>query len=167
MFPISCKGGIAMDVRTRWLSIIAIVVLVTIKLGLVVWHVGTLQGASWTSHMDTPFVNKPRTKAQPFTPAEITAFLAQAQQARVVADPLQRCLAFPDPPGSHWSHDAVAAYCRYTTQSAISVAELTTLIQEGHGDQVDERMADAMKKQRAQPDARGLLDRTLIMDFRD
>lgn len=156
-----------MDARARWLSVTGIVVLVVVKLGLLAWHLGALKGSDWASQFKAPFVSTPMRKAQPFTPAEISAFLAQAKQAKVIADPLQRCLTFPDPPGSHWSHEAVVAYCHYTTQSAISAAELTTLIQNDHADQVDKRMADALQAQRTQPDARGLLDRTFIMDFRD
>ena len=156
-----------MDARRRWLSMTGIVLLVLVRVGILAWHAGRLQSWGLAPPFQPSFARAPTRTAQPFTPAEVSAFLAQAKQARVIADPLQRCLAFPDPPGSHWSRDAVAAYCHYTTQSAISADELTTLIQNDHADQVDQRMADALQAQRTQPEARGLLDRTYNNDFRD
>ncbi|HXE67203.1 MAG TPA: hypothetical protein VN630_09185, partial [Rhodanobacteraceae bacterium] len=48
-----------------------------------------------------------------FTREQTYPFLDAAKRAERITDPLQRCLAYPDPPGSHWNHDVVAAYCTY------------------------------------------------------
>lgn len=156
-----------MSVRARWIAVGGLIVLIVVKLGLLAWDAGTEQVAKWSALANRNVVSTPVRTATPFTPAEITAFLAQAKQARSIADPLKRCLAFPDPPASHWSHDTVAAYCHYTTQPVISVAEITTLIQNGHADQVDKLFADAVQLQRTQPDSRGLVDYTYSKDFKD
>jgi tetratricopeptide (TPR) repeat protein len=161
-----------MESRRRVGLIIGTAVVAVLGLSWGVWQLGTrfaqlmLQQVTLDAAA-TKAASLPHTKARPFTSDEIAAFLAAAKKADSIDDPLQRCLGFPDPPGSHWSHDTIVAYCHYTTQSAISVAELTTLIQNDHAGQVDQRMADALRMQRTQPDARGLLDRTFIMDFRD
>ena len=162
-----------MESRQRVGLVVGIVVLSLLCMGWGVWQLGTrfAELMSQTQVKADAAIklaeSMPGKRARPFTDNEISAFLAVAKKAELIEDPLQRCLAFPDPPGSHWSHETVAAYCRYTTQSAISVAELTSLIQNDHTDQVDNRMADALRLQRTQPESRGLLDRTFIMDFRD
>lgn len=94
-----------------------------------------------------------------FTRDQTYAFLAAAKKAEAIADPLQRCLAYPDPPDSHWSRDAVVAYCHYRMQTLLTFAEAEALIQQGRSAELDRRLADALHAQQTQPDARGLLDR--------
>ena len=97
--------------------------------------------------------------AREFTRDEGYAFLAAAKKAEAIADPLQRCLAYPDPPGSHWSHDAVVAYCHYRMQPLLTFAEAQKLIQDGHAAELDRRLAVALHAQQTDPASRGLLDR--------
>jgi tetratricopeptide (TPR) repeat protein len=40
-------------------------------------------------------------------------YLVQARMAERIADPLQRCLAFPDIPGNDWPKGHAAAHCRH------------------------------------------------------
>jgi tetratricopeptide (TPR) repeat protein len=47
------------------------------------------------------------------TPAPWRDYLLQARAAERIADPLQRCLAFPDLPGNQWPAGHAAAHCRY------------------------------------------------------
>lgn len=101
----------------------------------------------------------PLPAAREFTRDEGYAFLAAAKKAEAIADPLQRCLAYPDPPDSHWSHDAVAAYCHYRLLPLLTFAEAQSLIQQGHAAELDRRLAAALQAQQTQPDSRGLLDR--------
>jgi tetratricopeptide (TPR) repeat protein len=108
------------------------------------------------AHQPTP---GPLPAAREFTRDEGYAFLAAAKKAEAIADPLQRCLAYPDPPGSHWSHDAVVAYCRYRLQPLLTFAEAQSLIQQGRSAELDRRLADALHGQQTDPAARGLLDR--------
>lgn len=156
-----------MSARARWIAVGGIIVLVIVKLGLLTWQAGTEQRAKRNALANSRVASIAAPRAAPFTATETAGFIAQAEQARAIADPLKRCLAFPDPPGSHWSHETVVAYCYYTAQSVISVAELTRLIQDGHADQVDKQFADALVLQRNQPESRGLVDHTYIKNFRD
>ena len=92
-------------------------------------------------------------------------FLAAAKQAEAIKDPLQRCLAYPNPPGSHWTPVAVNAYCQYRMQPLMSFDELQALIQNGQTAEADRRFAQMLAAQSTQPNARGRLDRTFDQDF--
>lgn len=100
-----------------------------------------------------------------FTREETYAFLDAAKRAEAMADPLQRCLAYPDPPHSHWDRDVVAAYCRYRNQPIISFAEVQRLVQNGQTAELDRRLAQALHEQETQPGAKGRLDRIFYADF--
>lgn len=52
-------------------------------------------------------------QATSLEPAEIRTFLAQAKSADRIADPLARCLAFPDLPGNHWPTGLTQAQCHF------------------------------------------------------
>lgn len=100
-----------------------------------------------------------------FSSEEIYAFLDKAKQAEKIADPLQRCLAYPDPPNSHWLPAAVRAYCQYRMQPLMPFAEVKTLIENGQAAEVDKRFASMLDAQLTQSGSRGLLDRTFEQDF--
>ncbi|HEY2344723.1 MAG TPA: hypothetical protein VGH80_02445 [Xanthomonadaceae bacterium] len=100
-----------------------------------------------------------------FTRGEIGTFLAAASSAEAIADPLKRCLAFPDPPGSHWSPSVVEAYCRYHSQAFVTLAEAQDLIGRGNAAGLDHRLAAAEHAQLAQEGSAGLLDHTYHQDF--
>lgn len=102
-----------------------------------------------------------------FSQQEIQAFITAAQKADAHADPLRRCLAFPDPPGSHWTTIAVKAYCQYLFQSVPSVEEVTRLIESGHASQLDQLMAEALVAQRSDPASAGKLEHIFVEDFSD
>lgn len=101
-----------------------------------------------------------------FTTDELRTFVTAATAAESIKDPLQRCLAYPDPPHSHWSHEAVVAYCRYRLQPMISTAEINALIRSGKTAELDRRFAAALQAQSIRPDAHGLLDAIYLQDFR-
>lgn len=100
-----------------------------------------------------------------FSRAEVYAFLDKARQAEAIKDPLQRCLAYPDPPGSHWSRATVDAYCRYRMQPLMTFAQMRTLIQDGHAAELDRRLQAMLDAPATQPAAQGLLDRLYGEDF--
>jgi tetratricopeptide (TPR) repeat protein len=104
-------------------------------------------------------------KARIFSSEEVSAFLVQAKQAEAIADPLQRCLAYPDPPGSHWSRDAVVTYCHYRLQPFISFKEVQALIRGGHTAELDRRLAQILHDQQTKQDSIGLLNLTYYADF--
>ncbi|MCP1375755.1 DUF4034 domain-containing protein [Dyella lutea] len=111
--------------------------------------------------------NAEATTAHVFTQAELQAFLAAATKAESIDDPLKRCLAYPDPPASHWSPAAVQAYCRYRTQPIVTLAQARDLIEHGKAAELDRLLGEALHAQLTQPDARGRLDRTFFADFDD
>ncbi|MFK2876670.1 tetratricopeptide repeat protein [Rhodanobacter hydrolyticus] len=100
-----------------------------------------------------------------FTPDEVHAFLAKVRSAEAIADPLQRCMSYPDPPRSHWSPATVEAYCRYYLQKTISFDEAQALIQNGRAAELDRRLAQALQAQLAYPESHGLLDYTYFKAF--
>lgn len=102
-----------------------------------------------------------------FTRDQGYAFIAKLKTAEAIVDPLQRCLAYPDPPDSHWSRDAVAAYCHYRLQPLLTFAEAQSLIQHGRAAELDQRLAAALHTQRTDSAARGLLDRIYQEAFVD
>ncbi len=109
----------------------------------------------------------PLPKGRPFTRVEANTFLDAAERAEKIADSLQRCLAYPDPPGSHWNHEAVVAYCKYRYQPIITLEQVRQLIQSGHATQLDKLLAQALQEQKSDPDARGRLDRIYLSYFDD
>jgi len=100
-----------------------------------------------------------------FTREQTYSFLDAAKRAEQIADPLQRCRAYPDPPGSHWDHDAVAAYCTYRYGPKIPLADVRQLIESGQAAELDRRFAMLLHQQLTQPGAQGLFDRAFEMDF--
>ncbi|MFC5580047.1 tetratricopeptide repeat protein [Rhodanobacter terrae] len=153
----------------RWLLIAAIVLL-----GLGEWAWGIHSATSrLTARIHAEQVRRhahpplPLAKGHLFTHDETHAFLAAAKRAEAIEDPLQRCLFYPDPPDSHWSHDAVVAYCHYRLRSVISFAEVQALIQHGHAADLDRLMAQALDKQQTQKESAGLLDQIFYQDFDD
>jgi tetratricopeptide (TPR) repeat protein len=103
--------------------------------------------------------------AGPYTPSETLDFFAAAGKAERIAGALQRCLDYPDPPGSHWSRDAVEAYCRYQLTSGLPFEELKALVQAGRGPEVDRRMAELLQGQLARRGPPDLFDATYELDF--
>lgn len=56
-------------------------------------------------------------KVLPSAPETWRDYFARAREADRIADPLQRCLAYPDLPGNHWPEGHAAAHCRYHAES--------------------------------------------------
>jgi len=86
------------------------------------------------------------------------SFMAEVVQTSKIADPLQRCLRMPDPPGSHWHADGVAAYCRYRYRPSMTLAEFRRLIADGKGAEVDRIMGDYQRAQAEDPSDQSRLD---------
>ncbi|HTV85559.1 MAG TPA: hypothetical protein VME63_09135 [Dyella sp.] len=101
----------------------------------------------------------------PFSDAQLQQFLNDARKAEALTDPLQRCLAYPNPPGLDWSSAATSAYCRYEFDPAIKQEEAFELIRAGHAAELDRRLAQVMNAPHAQPDTQDVLDRTFNIDF--
>lgn len=106
-------------------------------------------------------------EARHFTRQQVNDFLDTAKRAEAIADPVARCIAYPDPPGSHWSHAAVAAYCRYNLLPLMTFAEMRTLIEHGDASALDRRLAEARQADQTNPALRGQLDRIYLKAFDD
>ena len=102
-----------------------------------------------------------------FSPDEVIRFLEEAKRAEAIKDPLQQCISYPDPPGSHWSPAATHAYCMYRMQSFISYDDMQSLIEKGHAAELDRYMQDALQKERTRPGFEGFLDHIYFGNFSD
>lgn len=162
--------------RKGWVAVAALGVSALVLAG--VWYVGvakrsptnlpserTRQLASPAAPTESP--GPAPLHFQPFTPGQVDQFLAKARQVEGIADPLQRCLAYPDPPGSHWKVEAVKAYCQYRTMPSISFEDARRLIESGHAAELDRQLADALHKQLTDSGSRGLLDHIYQNAFYD
>ena len=157
-----------MDARGKTFLAIGVVAFIaaawgTIELGQLA---ATAMVANTPPHNAPPVTSDlPLAHPRVFSEQETKTFLAAVERAENIADPVQRCLAYPDPPGSHWSASAVHAYCQYRYQPIISLAEVTDLIEHGKAAELDQRLSDALQAQRTQPGAAGRLDRVFSADF--
>lgn len=61
---------------------------------------------------------------EPVPPPEWAAYLTQVRAAENIADPVQRCLAYPDLPGNTWQVGVVAARCQWLRPFAITLDEI-------------------------------------------
>jgi tetratricopeptide (TPR) repeat protein len=162
-----------MDSRQRVRLVIGIAVLLVLCLGWGVWHMGMRFGEFMQqSQMKTDAAikavnNAPVKNGRTFSHDEIHTFLVAARKAEAIQDSLQRCLAYPDPPDSHWSPAAVKAYCQYHAQPIISFAEAQSLIQNGQASELDRRLEEALQAEQTKPESHGLLDYIYFVDFDD
>lgn len=109
----------------------------------------------------------PPTPVVQFDLGESSTFLADAITADAIADPMRRCLAFPDPPDSHWSKTAVAAYCRFVSEPAIPTTDVLALIRAGKTAELDRRFADLLHDQASRVEMRDELNRLYLYEFQD
>jgi tetratricopeptide (TPR) repeat protein len=152
----------------RWVLICGAVVLVIlgrIWLGRTISSYFATKAKEVAAAQSLPPAPGPLPKGRMFTRVEANAFLDAAKRAEAIADPLQRCLAYPDPPGSHWDHAAVVAYCRYHNQPTISFAQVRQMIQAGRGRELDRMFDAALQAQATDPDAYDRLDSIFSEDF--
>jgi tetratricopeptide (TPR) repeat protein len=111
--------------------------------------------------------NTPAPRIAQINWGDFNRFVAAAMAADAVPDPLTRCLTFPDPGGSHWSKQAVSAYCRHMAAPAIAKSEVMALIRDGHAAELDRRLSDLLHDQASRIESRGVLDVLYQDDFSD
>jgi len=87
-----------------------------------------------------------------------SSFMAAVAKADAMADPLQRCLSYPDLPGSHWNADTTRAYCMLRNHQTIRLAEIEALLKQGKAGEVDRVFQGYLDTQRHDPQQPGLLD---------
>jgi tetratricopeptide (TPR) repeat protein len=67
-------------------------------------------------------------------PPELAAYIAAARKADAIADPLQRCLAYPDLPGSTWTPGVAKARCvMFNTPPIFTLDSLEAALAEPDG----------------------------------
>lgn len=74
-----------------------------------------------------PIPAKDAAKVFPDAPKPWRDYLIKARVAERIADPLQRCLAFPDLPGNHWPDGHAAAHCAFHAMQRAPVMTLDVL----------------------------------------
>lgn len=72
---------------------------------------------------------------------EVLAFLDAAVAARAIADPLARCLAFPDLPGNQWPAGLAKAHCEYLYGERLTGEQIKARIDAGDFAALDARLA--------------------------
>ena len=80
-----------------------------------------------------------RPAAQLFTdvPAPWRDYLLQAREAERIADPLQRCIAYPDIPGNQWPKGHARAHCLDHAVRAMGMADARKLLDTGKLQELD------------------------------
>jgi hypothetical protein len=90
-----------------------------------------------------PIPDRPAAEQFKDAPAPWRDYLIQARAAERVADPLQRCLRFPDLPGNAWPAGHAAAHCRDHAAQRTVPAEVLPYLQRGDFAGLETRL-DAM-----------------------
>lgn len=77
--------------------------------------------------------SEPPKAREPFlgAPAALGEFFAQARKADAIADPLARCLAFPDLPGHNWQAGLPQAYCELLFGKRLALGDVALLVARG------------------------------------
>lgn len=79
-------------------------------------------------------------------PAEWRDYLIAARKADRLADPLQRCLAFPDLPGTRWPPGHAEAHCRFHAISVMEFGDIAAYVDRGDADGLEKRMQAYLAK---------------------
>ena len=93
-------------------------------------------GASFADEVTLPR-EKPASELFKDVPAPWREYLLQARKAERIADPLQRCLAYPDLPGNRWPDGHAEAHCRDHAVTSMSLAEVSKLVGTGQLDALE------------------------------
>jgi tetratricopeptide (TPR) repeat protein len=110
------------------------------------WHflvaVGLLTISSTRAANDTPPAQTSNPEVRETAPVdsaptEIREYLAAAKAADKIADPLARCLAFPDFPGNRWPKGLAEQTCQQVYGPRITRARIQTLLDAGQLAELD------------------------------
>ena len=85
-------------------------------------RVWTLEGEASPVSVHPEFAN---------APAAFRTWLAQARAAATIIDPLKRCRAWPDYPGSAWLPEVVSAHCELAAERGITLKNALEQLQKG------------------------------------
>lgn len=97
----------------------------------------------------------------PYHPTAAQADLLRAMDARGKdPDALARCLNYPDPPGTHWNHEAVTALCRFKFVPVLTLDQLQDRLA-SDGPAALDHYFDGLRKEHSGNDASWKLDRAM------
>lgn len=108
------------------------------------------------------FVGWYSTRVETKNSDDYSAFIAAVAKADGNADPLQRCLGYPDLPGSQWNEETTRAYCEFRNRKTIQLSDIEALLKQGKADEVDRIFQGYLDAQRRDPQQFGLLDVAFI-----
>jgi len=94
----------------------------------------------------------------PLTEDGYATFIAKAKEAEEIDDEMQRCLHYPDPPGTHWHPETTAAYCGRRNLSTLSQADIGKLIDEGKVAELEKTFQSYLDNQQHDTRHLGMLD---------
>jgi tetratricopeptide (TPR) repeat protein len=114
------------------------------------------------SYGGTQIIDKYRDDAVKKSASDYVAFMANVSKADAITDPLQRCLNYPDLPGSHWNAQTTRAYCVLRNQKTVSLSQIDALLTQGKADEVDRIFQGYLDTQRKDPKQPGLFDIAFI-----
>lgn len=97
--------------------------------------------------------------------ADRNARIAALRAADKVADPLERCLEFPDVPPLQWKREFIAERCRLTALDIITVDQIDAKLAAGDSAGVDATFQDYATQDASDPKRRGILFRTFEQRF--
>ena len=92
------------------------------------------------------------------TQLEYASFVKAMMEADTIEDPLERCLRYPDPPGSHWNAETTRAYCELRNYKTMHLSEIEGLLKQGRAADVDRAFQRYMDVQLSEPGRPGVLD---------
>lgn len=93
-----------------------------------------------------PIPDKPEAELFKGVDAPWRDYLIKARAAERIADPLQRCLAFPDLPGNKWPNGHAHAHCRYHHTKVLKPVDVDGYLQRGEVPILERLLSDALAK---------------------
>lgn len=81
--------------------------------------------------------------------AAYKAYLGKVDAAEALADPVQRCMAYPALPGVTWTPQHIEAHCRYHHEPVISLEQMQALVDSGRFDELESVFTDYQARHQA------------------
>jgi len=96
-----------------------------------------------------------------FDEASSKAYIDQAWAVQKIADPLERCLAFPDLPGNHWPAGLARSVCEHQFGPHVDLAQVRERIVAGDYAGLEQRFAEDLDKHFRD----GVVDEVIDLDY--
>lgn len=115
-----------------------------------------------------PIPEQPDLKRYESIPAPWRDYLLQARTAERIADPLQRCLAFPDLPGNQWPEGHAEAHCRsHFADEPLTVARIGEMLDRGETKQLETMLDTRLQRHFSADDFSEIIHDDLKFDLDD